>query len=86
MAETEERKRVLFRYDAEEHTELDDWLNNQVNKSRSIVYALEKLIAVCGSDDDIIEQTLKEATLLNKEKMMAAEPVTPIEPKDGDSE
>lgn len=87
MAETDERKRVLFRYDEKENPELDEWLNNQVNRSRSIVYALEKLIAVCGTEDDIIEHTLREATLIDKEKMVVLEKDLNLKPtEDGESE
>lgn len=65
MAESEEAKRVMFRYDEAAHPELDVWLSHQVNKTRSIVYALEKLIAVSGVEQDIIQQTLDQATLID---------------------
>lgn len=65
MAETtEQRKRVMFRYEPKDHKLLDDWLGHQDNKSKSIVYALEMLIAHIGpnADVDIIKNALNQST------------------------
>ncbi|AEB31194.1 hypothetical protein CAR_50p220 (plasmid) [Carnobacterium sp. 17-4] len=65
MAETtEQRRRVMFRYEPKDYPMLDDWLDQQENKSQSIVYALEMLITQIGStaDTDIIKNALKQST------------------------
>ena len=65
MAETtEQRRRVMFRYEPKDHQMLDDWLDQQENKSQSIVYALEMLITQIGptADTDIIKNALKQST------------------------
>lgn len=55
-----EQERITFRYSKEDYPELHEWLGNQKNKTRSIVYAIDQLIKVKGSEQDIIEQTLNE--------------------------
>lgn len=65
MAEaTEHRRRVMFRYEPKDRQMLDDWLDQQGNKSQSIVYALEMLITQIGptADTDIIKNALKQST------------------------
>ncbi|WP_407372191.1 hypothetical protein [Carnobacterium sp.] len=61
---TEQRRRVMFRYEPKDYQMLDDWLDQQENKSQSIVYALEMLITQIGptADTDIIKNALKQST------------------------
>lgn len=53
-----EAKRVLFRYDANDHPLLDEWLTNQSNKTQSIIHALERTIVDTGVEQDLVKQAL----------------------------
>lgn len=54
-----QQKQVLFRYNIDEHPDLDLWLDNQSNRTQSIVHALEKIIRRTGVEQDIVKETLR---------------------------
>lgn len=66
-------KQVLFRYNAEEHPELDEWLMSQSNRTQSIIYGLERVIMNTDSQQDLVKYTLSNT--LKKPDTELSEPV-----------
>lgn len=62
----DEQERITFRYSKEEHPELHEWISNQKNRTKSIIYVINQLIKVKGSDKDIIENILNETDIYSE--------------------
>lgn len=55
------QKSILFRYDALEQPALDEWLNNQSNRTQSIIFGLGLVIASSDPKTDIVKDVLNSA-------------------------
>lgn len=53
------QKQILFRYYADEHPELDTWLDHQNNRTQSIIHALEKVIVQTNVEEDLVKHSLR---------------------------
>ena len=54
-----ERRNVVFRFYPNEHPELNKWLDNQSNRTQSIIFVLERMIAEFGVETDVVKNALK---------------------------
>ena len=66
-------KQVIFRYNKDDHPMLDEWLNNQSNRTQSIIYTLESIIIQSGVDTDVVKHALSKS--LNSTDKDGLEPV-----------
>ncbi len=55
------QKSIIFRYDVDEHPQLDEWLGNQSNRNQSIIYGLERVVAHSSPKHDLVRKTLKDS-------------------------
>lgn len=58
------QKRVMFRYEQDDHPDLDDWLNAQTNKTQSVIAALTVIANKYGKDQDFIQGVMQETIKL----------------------